>query len=56
MVEMLGYDDVYRVKFDMCRYGMHIDGVPVRKPTVVMTNSFESARRLQRKCKDKMMG
>ena len=56
MVELMSHESTYTVKFDMCRYGMHAGGVPVRKPTAIVRNSFEVARRLQRRCKGKLLG
>lgn len=35
---------------------MHEGGIPVKKPITIVTNGFEIARRLQRRCKDKMLG
>lgn len=56
LMEAMARDDAYRVKFDMCRYGMTCEGKPVRKPTAMLTNSFEIARRVQRRCHDRMLG
>ena len=41
---------VYVCYTDMCRYGMKIDGKPVKKPTMWITNSKHIARELQLRC------
>lgn len=55
MVDLLSRGSVCRVKFDMGRYGVQSAGKPVKKPTAVVSTSFELARRLQIRCGDKML-
>ena len=49
-------EGVVKTAGHMCKYGMMVNGLPARKPPVIITNRFEVARRLQRKCCDKLLG
>ena len=52
--EMLGWEDTYRVRGDMCQFGMKQTDqegeASVRKRTGFMTNSWAIAERLKRTC------
>lgn len=48
--ELIAMPGVYVCTTHMCAYGMRIGGAPNRKPTKWITNSYEVARELQRRC------
>ena len=57
IIKLEGYDDVSKIRTDMCQFGMtsRIGGVgsdegPVLKPTGFLTNSPQVARELSRRC------
>ena len=49
--ELMQLEGVFVCDFDMCQYGMKVDGVhPNQKPTRVVVNSEFLAKELQRRC------
>ena len=59
MIKLAEYEDVVRVRTDMCQFGMesHIDKAdgdkgPVLKPTGFLTNSVHIAGELEKRCND----
>lgn len=50
MQELMCMKDVYVCTTDMCAYGMRVGGGLNQKPTRWITNSYEVARELQRRC------
>ena len=48
--ELMALPGVYVCTTDMCAYGMKVGGAPNRKQTKWITNSYEVAGELQRRC------